>query len=53
MWNWGQSPFPHSKKKQNMKKTYIKPSTEEIKIQAPQVLVGSEEIPLEWGDLLG
>ena len=49
----GQSPIPHSKKKQNMKKTYIKPSTEEIKIQAPQVLVGSEEIPLEWGDLLG
>ena len=49
MWNWRQSPFPHFKKKQNMKKTYIKPSTEEIKIQAPQVLVGSE-IP-EWDNL--
>ena len=32
-----------------MKKTYIKPNTDEIKVQAPQVLVGSE-IP-EWGDL--
>ena len=54
MWKRGLSPIPHlivkSNNLHNMKKVYTKPSTEEIKIQAPQVLVGSDVIP-EWGEL--